>query len=206
MPLVQGINAALRRVPAWPIYIVGLIPPSWLLYLGLNNGLGADPVREMEHQLGLLALKLLIAGLCVTPLRRATGISLIRYRRAIGLVAFFYVVLHLLVWIALDMGLLFAQALGDIVKRPYITIGMIGFVAMIPLAVTSNNWSIRRLGPQAWQRLHRLTYVAALAGALHYVWLVKAWPLQPLVYTGIIVALLVLRLPQIRGLIPAPAR
>lgn len=206
MSVAQTINGALRRVPAWPIYVVGVIPPAWLLYLGLNGGLGADPVKELEHQMGLLALKLLIAGLCVTPLRRITGISLIRFRRAIGLVAFFYVVLHLLVWIGLDMGLLFGQALRDIVKRPYITIGMVGFVAMIPLAVTSNNWSIRRLGPQKWQRLHRLVYLSALAGALHYVWLVKAWPLQPLVYMGIILGLLVLRMPQIRGLIPAVAR
>lgn len=206
MTLAQTINGRLRAVPAWTIYIVGAIPPVWLLYQGLTGGLGADPVKGLERQLGLLALKLIIAGLCVTPLRRFTGINLIRYRRAIGLVAFSYVVLHLTTWVVLDMGLLIGQALGDIVKRPYITIGMIGFVAMIPLAATSNNWSIRRLGPQAWQKLHQLTYVAAIAGAVHFIWLVKAWPLQPFVYAGLIGLLLIVRIPQIRARVMASAR
>jgi methionine sulfoxide reductase heme-binding subunit len=206
MSLVQSINGRLRGVPAWPIYIIGALPPAWLLYQGLTGGLGADPVKAMERQLGLLGLKLIVAGLCITPLRRFAGLNLIRYRRAIGLVAFSYVLLHFLTWIVLDMGLLLDQALADIIKRPYVTIGMIGLVALIPLAATSNNWAVRRLGAARWQKLHKLTYLAAAAGAVHYVWLVKSWPLQPLVYAGIVTALLVVRLPQIRALAAAPAR
>lgn len=206
MTLVQAINGRLRSVPAWPIYVIGAVPPVWLLYLGLTGGLGPDPVKGLERQLGLLALKLIIVGLTITPLRRFTGVNLIRYRRAIGLVAFAYVVLHLTTWVVLDMGLLLGQALADIVKRPYITIGMIGLAAMIPLAATSNNWSIRRLGPPNWQKLHRLTYVAAIAGSVHFIWLVKAWPPRPFIYAGIIAVLLVLRIPRVRALVWAPVR
>jgi len=107
--------------------------------------------------------------------------------------AFVYVVLHFLTWIVLDMGLLWQQALQDIVKRPYVTIGMIGLAAMIPLAATSNNWSVRRMGAAAWQRLHKLTYLAALAGAIHYIWLVKTFPVEPVLYLAAILVLLALR-------------
>ncbi|WP_347312022.1 protein-methionine-sulfoxide reductase heme-binding subunit MsrQ [Defluviimonas sp. SAOS-178_SWC] len=194
MALADGVNRAIRRVPAWPIYIVGAALPVWLFWQGATGGLGVDPVKAIEHRLGLWGLKLIVAGLCITPLRRFAGVNLIKYRRAIGLLAFFYILSHLLAWIVLDMGLLWAQALGDIVKRPYITMGMAGFLAMIPLALTSNDRSVRRLGAARWRVLHRLTYVAALAGAAHYLWLVKAWPWQPILYLAAVVALLGLRL------------
>lgn len=193
MSLSQTINGRLRAVPAWPVYVVGAIPPVWLYYQGLTGGLGPDPVKGIERQMGLLALQVMIAVLAVTPIRTFLGINLIRYRRALGLVAFFYVLVHFLTWVVLDMGLLWDQMLRDIVKRPYVTIGMIGLLALIPLAVTSNNWSIRKMGPVAWKRLHRLTYVAAVAGAVHYIWLVKAWPIEPFLYAGAIMALLALR-------------
>jgi methionine sulfoxide reductase heme-binding subunit len=115
-------------------------------------------------------------------LRRWTGVNLIRYRRAIGLLAFLYVSLHLATWVVLDLQLRWSEIGADLVKRPYIILGMIGFLAMVPLAVTSNNASVRRLGAAAWARLHRLTYVAVLAGAAHYLILVKAWPLEPILY------------------------
>jgi methionine sulfoxide reductase heme-binding subunit len=193
MSLSQTINGRLRAVPAWPIYVIGAIPPVWLYYQGLTGGLGPDPVKGIERQMGLLALQVMVAVLAVTPIRDFLGINLIRYRRALGLVAFFYVLVHFLTWVVLDMGLLWDQMLRDIVKRPYVTIGMIGLLALIPLAVTSNNWSIRKMGPVAWKRLHRLTYVAAVAGAVHYIWLVKAWPLEPFLYAAAILALLALR-------------
>lgn len=194
MPLTDGVNRAIRRVPAWPIYIVGAALPFWLLWQGTTGGLGVDPVKAIEHTLGLWGLKLIVAGLCMTPLRRYAGLNLIKYRRAIGLLAFLYIVLHFLAWIVLDMGLLWAQAFGDIAKRPYITLGMVGLLAMIPLALTSNDISVRRLGAARWRALHRLTYLAALAGAVHYLWLVKAWPWQPILYLAGVVALLALRL------------
>lgn len=193
MAVTEAINRNARRVPTLAVYLAGLLPVAWLVWAAATGGLGVDPVKEMEHRLGLWALQLLVAGLCITPLRRFAGVNLIRFRRAIGLLTFLYVTLHLTVWIALDMGLLWEQALKDIVKRPYVTMGMLGFAALVPLALTSNDWSLRRLGPQRWRRLHRLAYLAALAGGVHYLWLVKAWPVEPFLYLGAILALLGLR-------------
>lgn len=194
MGLVERINAAARRLPVWAVYAAGTVPVLWLVWRGATGGLGIDPVKEIEHELGKTGLQLLVAVLCVTPLRRLAGVNLLRFRRALGLLAFGYVLLHLLAWIVLDMGLLWRQALGDIVKRPYITIGMAGFLMLLPLALTSNDLAVRRMGAAAWRKLHRLTYPAALAGAVHYLWLVKAWPVEPFLYIAAILGLLALRL------------
>ena len=193
MKPAQRMNSALSKVPTWPVYVLGALPPLWFLYLGLTGGLGAEPIKALEHELGELALKFLIAVLAVTPLRNLTGVNLVKFRRAIGLVTFYYVACHLLVWLVLDVQIL-SQIWADVVKRPYITIGMLAFTLMIPLAVTSNNWSIRKLGPKGWRRLHQLTYVAALLGAIHFVMLAKGFQIEPLVYLGIVIALLALRL------------
>ena len=182
-----------RRIPVNAVYLAGLMPFVWIVWLTFTNGLGPDPVKAIELRLGELGLQFLVAGLAVTPLRWA-GLNLIRFRRAIGLLAFFYVAMHLLTWVVLDMGLRWEEMAADLVKRWYIIIGMVGFAAMVPLALTSNNGAIRRLGAAAWGRLHRLTYVAALAGALHYVVLVKAWPVEPLLYLGAVCFLLLARL------------
>jgi methionine sulfoxide reductase heme-binding subunit len=192
--MVQAINSALRRVPPLALYLAGLVPLLWLVWLLVSGALGVDPVKRIEHQLGEWALQLLLAGLAITPLRRFAGVNLIRYRRAIGLLAFLYVTLHLTTWLLLDIQLRWSEIWADIVKRPYITAGFASFVAMLPLAITSNNRSVRRMGARAWQNLHRLTYFAALAGAVHYIWLVKAWPPEPLVYLGLTVFLLIVRL------------
>ncbi|OYU17974.1 MAG: sulfoxide reductase heme-binding subunit YedZ [Rhodobacteraceae bacterium PARR1] len=189
---MQAVNQFLRRVPPWAVYVGGVLPFLWIVWLTLNGGLGADPVKEIELRLGLLSLQFLVAGLCVTPLRWL-GLNLIRYRRAIGLMAFFYVTMHLLTWGVLDMGLRLDQIAADLVKRWYIIIGLAGFLMLVPLAVTSNNLSIRRLGPKAWQRLHRLTYGAILAGAVHYVMIGKVWLAEPLLYLAAAAALLALR-------------
>ncbi|MBC7139957.1 MAG: protein-methionine-sulfoxide reductase heme-binding subunit MsrQ [Defluviimonas sp.] len=191
--LAGRINGALRRVPVRAVYLLGALPAIWLFGQAATNTLGIDPVREIEHRLGELGLQFIVGGLAITPLRRIAGINLLRFRRAIGLIAFFYVLAHLAAWIVLDMGLLWRQALADIVKRPYITIGMAGFVLLLPLALTSNNWSIRKLGGARWRMLHRLVYPAALAGGVHYLWLVKAWPVEPLLYLGGIALLLAAR-------------
>lgn len=196
---IEAINHGARRLPTAAVYAAGLVPVAWLIWAAATGGLGIDPVKEMEHRLGLWGLQLLVLGLCITPLRRYAGVNLLRFRRAIGLVAFAYIFLHLLVWLVLDMGLLWNQALKDIAKRPYVTMGMLGFAALLPLALTSNDWSVRRLGALRWRRLHRLTYLAVLAGGVHYLWLVKAWPLQPFLYLGAILALLALRLPARRA-------
>jgi sulfoxide reductase heme-binding subunit YedZ len=191
---MDWINQLLRKVPTWLVYLVGLIPVPLFLYLAQTGGLGREPIKALEHELGELGLKLIIVGLAITPLCKAVGLKLIKFRRAIGVLAFTYVALHLLVWLVLDVGIL-SQIWADILKRPYITIGMIGFVVMIPLAVTSNNWSVKRLGVK-WRRLHQLTYVAAALGGVHFIMIVKGIQLEPIIYMVIILALLAYRLPM----------
>jgi sulfoxide reductase heme-binding subunit YedZ len=189
---VDRLNAVLRRVPAWSLYIIGAGYAGWYFWLGLSNQLGPEPINTLERAYGLVALKLIIAGLAVTPLRKWTGINLMKFRRAIGVTAFFFVVVHLTVFAVLDV-----QSLGrvwtEVVKRPYVTIGMAGFLLLLPLAVTSNNLSVRRMGGAAWRKLHKLVYPAAVLGAVHYVWLVKGWQTTPLVYLGIVLVLLAAR-------------
>lgn len=189
------MNGALRRVPIWALYIVLSLYAPWMLYLGLTGGLGVEPIKSLEHALGEFALKLLVVGLAITPLRRFVGLNLIRFRRAIGVMAFVYVLLHLLVWLVLDVQIL-SQIWDDILKRPYITIGMAGFLVMVPLALTSNDLALRKLGGATWRKLHRLTYLAGILGGLHFIWLVKGIQLEPLIYMAVILTLLALRYKQ----------
>ncbi len=171
-----------------------MVPAVWYFYLGLTDQLGADPQNVLERTLGLWALRFLIAALAITPLRRLGGPNLIRYRRAIGLLAFTYASLHLTVYMVLDQGLDVSAIIADIIKRPYITVGMFAFLILVPLAVTSNNAMIRRLSGGAWQKLHRWVYVATAAAAIHFIMLVKVWPLEPLIYAAIVAILLLFRL------------
>ena len=199
MTVSGRINRALGRVPAWPLYILSVFPPLWLFWLGMTGGLGVEPITALEHELGELGLQLLIVVLAITPLRRVTGVSLVKFRRALGLIAFFYILLHLTVWLVLDVGVL-DRIWADIVKRPYITVGMAGLLLLIPAAVTSNNLSVRRLGPKRWKRVHQVTYAAAILGAIHYIMVQKVWEAEPLIYLGVILLLLATRvsLPRLR--------
>ncbi|MDX1780388.1 MAG: protein-methionine-sulfoxide reductase heme-binding subunit MsrQ [Thalassovita sp.] len=190
--MTDWINRTVRQLPNWAVYLIGMMPIPYLFWQGLNGALGPDPVKALEHAYGLWALNLLIAGLAVTPLRRHGGINLLKFRRALGLLAFAYVVAHLSVWAVLDVQSP-GRVWADILKRPYVTIGMAAFVLMLPLALTSNNASLRRLG-RGWRRLHRLTYAVVLLGAVHFIMLVKGFPLQPLIYLAVVCVLLVLRL------------
>lgn len=199
MDVAGRINGLLRHVPPWIVYLLLALPLVSLVWQAVSGGLGPDPVRTLERSLGETGLQLIVAGLLVTPLRRLLGVNLIRYRRAIGVMAFAYVALHLTVWVSLDLAFRWAEIGTDLLKRPYIIVGMIGFLALLPLAVTSNNLSVRKLGPVIWKRLHRLTYAAAVAGAVHYLMLVKAWPLEPILYAAAIAVLLALRLWWARG-------
>ncbi len=189
---MDRVNALARKVPTWVVYTFGLLPLAFLVAGAIADDLGADPVKAIEHRLGELGLQFLLASLAITPLRRI-GLNLIRFRRALGLLAFAYVSLHLVAWVWLDMGLRWSEMAADLVKRPYVILGMVGFVVMVPLAATSWNGAIRRMGPQAWQRLHRLAYVAILAGVLHLLLLTKVWTTEILVYAGLAAVLLALR-------------
>lgn len=203
MPVAQRVNRILRVVPAWPIYGLGFGWMGWLFWMGVNGDLGPEPINALERRYGLLALQLLLATLAITPIRTWTQVSLIKYRRALGLTAFAFLMAHVLVWAVLDLQSLSRIGI-EILRRPYITLGFIGFVLLIPLAVTSNNAAIRRLGALGWKRLHRLTYPAILLGAIHFVWLVKGYPPEPFLYLAGVIALLALRLLPRRR--PAPAR
>lgn len=191
--MIDTVNTALRKIPTWVLYLLGALYPAWLLYLGVTGGLGPDPVKALEHEMGERALQLLVLGLAVTPLRRFVGVNLMKFRRALGLLTFTYVALHLLVWLLLDVQII-SQILADIAKRPYITIGMAGFVLMLPLALTSSNTAVKRLG-RRWKRLHLLTYPAAILGGVHFVMLAKGFQIEPLIYLVVILALLATRLP-----------
>ena len=195
---VGRLNSWLRRVPVWAVYLLGALPAPFLVCQGATGGLGVEPIKALEHALGEWALQFLIAGLAVTPLRRRLGVNLMRFRRALGLLAFFYVCLHLLTWLVLDVRVP-AQIWTDIVKRPYITVGMAGILLLLPLALTSNAGSVRRLGAR-WRHLHRLVYPAVLLGALHFVMLRKGLQLEPLIYLAVVLGLLALRLPVHRWL------
>lgn len=200
--IAQSINGALRRVPAWPLYGLGAAWAAFLFWQALTGRLGVEPINALEREYGDTALKLLVAGLAVTPLMKYARVSLLKFRRAIGLLTFFFVLAHFSVWALLDVQS-FGRVWADILKRPYVTVGMIAFLGLIPLALTSNNWSVRRLG-RNWRRLHQLVYPIAILGAVHYIWLAKGFQIEPLVYLGLILGLLATRVRWKRLLGPRP--
>lgn len=200
--MLSFLNLPLRRVPPWTVYAASAVWCGWLFYLAAAGRMGPEPIKALEHAYGIYALKLIVAILLITPLRKWTGLNLLRFRRAIGVSAFFVVVAHFAVWAVLDVQT-FARVWADIVKRPYVTIGMASLVLMLPLAITSNDRSLRRLGAAAWRKLHLLTYPVAVLAGLHFIWLVKGFQIRPLLYLLVILGLLALRLKWKRRPIPA---
>jgi len=207
----MSVDRSIRWVVKPVAFAVALIPVAHLIWRGINGDLTADPLVEVTNETGIWTLRFVVATVAVTPVRRITGWNpLIRFRRMIGLFGFFYAMLHFLTYLVGDrfasldfpdgfvawstLMNLAASIWEDIAKRPYITVGFIGFVSMIPLALTSTTGSIRRLGGRNWQRLHRLVYVTAIAGVTHYWWRVKADTLHPAIYAGVVVLLLGFRL------------
>jgi sulfoxide reductase heme-binding subunit YedZ len=175
------------------VFLASLAPLLWLLcgaFGWLGASLGADPVKKLEHELGKTALNLLLITLLVTPVRQLTGFPhLARLRRMLGLFAAFYALLHFAAYLSLDLEFNFGTLFADIAKRPYITIGFTALLLLVPLAVTSTNKMMRRLG-RRWQKLHRLIYVIAVLGVWHYYWQVKRDVREPLIYAGILALLL----------------
>lgn len=188
------VNGFFARLPVWAIWALGLVPLAALIGATLTNNLGPDPVKTLERELGEWALRLLLLTLAVTPLRRWAGISLLKFRRAFGLLTFLYAALHFVVWLSLDLAFRWGEIGADLTKRPYIILGLIGLALMLPLAATSNSASIRRMGALAWRRLHWLVYPAALAGVLHLFLLAKIWWGDPALYGALLLLLLALRL------------
>lgn len=186
--------AVVRRLGKPAVFLAALLPALLLVTDTLRDRLGANPIEAITHRTGWWALSLLLVTLAVTPLRRITGWNgVARYRRMLGLFAFTYATLHFLTYLVLDQFFAWSFIVEDVLERPYITVGFTSFVLLIPLAVTSTRGWIRRLGAR-WQRLHRLAYVAAAGGVLHFLWLVKADTREPVLFGIALVTLLVLRL------------
>jgi sulfoxide reductase heme-binding subunit YedZ len=192
------------------VFVSCLVPLGILVQEGFTGGLGANPVEFIEHATGDWTIRFLAITLAITPLRKLLGLPLlIRYRRMLGLFAFFYGCLHFSTYLIFDQMLSLSEMWQDVMKRRYITLGFTGFVLLVPLAVTSTAGWIRRLGGRRWQRLHQAIYVTAVAGVIHYYWLVKSDIRQPLLYAGIIGVLLAWRLfnwMRQRSHAPAPRR
>ena len=176
------------------VFAACLLPAALLVRGFLINDLGVNPVETITHSTGDWTLRFLLISLCITPLRKLLRKpGLIKFRRMLGLFAFFYGVLHFMTWAWLDMELDFGDVLGEIKKRPFITAGAVSLLAMVPLAITSTAGWIRRLGGRRWQLLHRLVYLSAAAGVLHYWWLVKSDVRLPAMYGAILLVLLLAR-------------
>lgn len=180
------------------VFLAALVPLGVIAAAAARGALGSNPVEALLHHFGEWALRLMLVTLAVTPLRRLTGWSqAVRLRRMLGLFAFFYAVLHLAVYVVLDRSLLIEEVLDDLTGRPYVIAGFAAFVLLVPLAATSTNAMVRRLGGRRWRRLHRIVYVAAAGGVVHFWWLVKADVREPLVYAALLALLLALRLPPV---------
>jgi len=193
------------------VFVACLGPLAYLAYAAVNRRLGANPIQEITFETGVWTLRFLTLTLLITPLRRLTGWNiLITYRRMLGLYAFFYGCLHFTTYIWLDQFFDWRSIVKDVAKRPFITVGFTAFVLLIPLALTSTTGWIRRLGGRRWNLLHRLIYVSAALGVVHYYWLVKADTSRPIRYGAIVGTLLLVRLihtmRQRRSAVPARVR
>ena len=183
-----------------------LLPLALLVWDTLREQLGTDPVAQLEHRTGDWALRLLLMTLAITPLRRLSGSAwLVRYRRMLGLFAFFYACVHLTTYLVIDLGGYWSQLLTEIAKRPYMTVGFSAWLLLVPLALTSTRRMMHRLG-RRWQQLHRLVYVSALLAVLHFLWLVKADHREPLIYLGILALLMLARSDAFRSMRARPLR
>jgi sulfoxide reductase heme-binding subunit YedZ len=177
------------------VFLLCLVPFFSLVDRALHNRLGANPVEFLQHATGDWTLRFLVFTLCITPLRKLFNLpDLIRFRRMLGLFAFFYVCQHFLTYLGPDQSFDLAGMWKDVAKRPFITVGFLGFVLLIPLALTSTTGWIRRLGGKRWQMLHRAIYSSAIAGVVHYYWLVKSDVRKPLFYGALVGILLFWRL------------
>ncbi len=192
-------SKAFDRFAKPAVFVVCLLPLAWLAFRAVSGGLGANPIEAIIRFLGDWALRFLLIALSVTPLRIITRWNAVaRFRRMLGLFAFTYALLHVLAYVGLDQLFDFAAIGKDIVKRAYITIGMAALVMLLPLAITSTDAMVRRLGGPAWRRLHRLAYVAGVAAVVHYTLMIKAGYTQPIIYAVILAGLLAIRLVEAR--------
>lgn len=195
--LFDLVRASVRRLRSWHIYVSLLVPLLFLAYDLLSGRLGVDPMRAIEKSLGITAIYILILTLCITPFSTLTGINFIRFRRAFGLMSFFYIILHFSTWLLLDMQLRWVEIVESLTRKPFIVFGMMGFLLLIPLAATSNNYSMKRLG-KYWPKLHKLIYVAIILGGIHYLMMEKTLQNDAIITFIIIIVLISLRFFKIK--------
>ena len=177
------------------VFLLALVPVGLLAWRGFAGELSANPIKDITEETGIWTLRFVVLTLTITPLRKISGWApLVRFRRMIGLFAFFYGSLHFVTYIYLDQFFAFDEILRDVMKRPFITVGFAAFLMMIPLALTSPNIAAKWMGGKKWRLLHRLVYFTALGGVIHYLWLVKADTQRPLIYGGVVAVLLGYRL------------
>ncbi len=177
------------------LFIACLIPAALLIWRGFQGNLTANPVEFIEHSTGDWAIRFLLITLAVTPLRKILNQPLLtRFRRMLGLFAFFYTFVHLMMYLIFDQTFDVAGIIADVMKRPYITVGTAGLLMMVPPAITSTAAMVRRMGPKNWQLLHRLVYFSTAAGIIHFYWLRKSDVREPLMYFGILAVLMLFRL------------
>ena len=192
--MLARAESPIRRLIRPALWLLVIVPAIVLVAQLLLDQLGAEPIEALEHASGEWALRLLAASLAVTPLMRLTGWGwMVTQRRFLGLAAFFWAMGHLSVYLVLDQFFDWPAIAEDILKRLYITVGMLAFLLMVPLALTSTKSSIRKLGGKRWNQLHRLVYVSAVAGCVHFLWAVKKDLTEPLLYAGVFALLFVLR-------------
>lgn len=193
-----AVNVGTRVNWGWikaAVFVTASLPFLWIAWRTLDNDLGANPVETLNRYTGDWTLRFMMIVLAMTPLRLITGRpEWLRFRRMFGLFAFFYASVHFLTWSLIDQQFVWSSILADIAKRPFITLGFTCLVLLVPLAVTSNAWSIRRLGAARWRWLHRLVYAIAVGGVVHYFWLVKSDIREPLLYAAILALLYAVRL------------
>ena len=200
MFFVNGINKLLEFLPIWFVYFIGFIPFIFFLILTIIDEIGPDPLLVLEHKSGIWSLNFLIFALSISFIDNFISLKLIKFRRCIGLLAFYYALLHFLLYLILDKGLNFSLVYNDITKRPYIFFGFLAFLCFFPLVLTSNNFSKKLLGIKVWLKIHTLIYAISIFSIIHYILLVKSWPIQPVILSILVLSLLMFKLKKIGSL------
>ena len=188
------LNTLFRSLPVPLVYFSLLIPIPLYFFLGVANRLGPDPLRYLEHKYGELGLIFLLATLSISPILRYSKINLVKFRRCIGLVSFYYIVSHICIYVFLDIGLSLEMLTSDLKKRYYIIAGFFAFITLIPLAVTSNNYAIRALNIRTWKKIHNFIYIATMLSIFHFILMSKTWTGELYFYIAVTVIILILKI------------
>ena len=190
------LNTLFRSLPVHLVYFFLLIPIPFYFFLGVANRLGPDPLRTLEHKYGELGLIFLFVTLSISPILRYSKINLVKFRRCIGLVSFYYIVSHVCIYVFLDIGLSLDLLMSDLKKRYYIIAGLFAFVTLIPLAVTSNSFALRKLNIRTWKKIHSFIYIAIILAIFHFILMSKTWTGELYFYTAVTIIILILKIKE----------